>query len=308
MGINKRLLLLFLLTCPSLFAQAPRRVAILPANSKFVEIENRVADSLTGKVAGTNSVTVIDRASTDRILKEQNFQNSDRSSLDTAARIGKLVGAGQIVMVDVVSGSYTGHKETEGDTTKTIGTVVLQVNARVIDVETAVVLGQPTSSYQDSALISETTVKKGSRGIHIGAIQTPPTAPSQKTTGSDPQVVMNDEWSKAVDSVSTDLTSQLTKILAVAPSPKMEPPLVAGIASGSVFINEGTASGIKSGDRFQIIRNVDVGLKDPRTGQPITQRQKICVLVVANADEKSSSGSCQGGLPQSGDVAEPVQP
>ena len=53
----------------------------MPANDKYGELENHVADSLTGKLAGTSRITIIDRASTERILKEQNFQNSDRSSL-----------------------------------------------------------------------------------------------------------------------------------------------------------------------------------------------------------------------------------
>jgi hypothetical protein len=317
MKLKKALPILFLvctificpsLVCPSLFAQPARRIAILPANDKFAEIENHVADDLTGKLAGKNGVTIIDRAITERILKEQNFQNSDRSSLDTAARIGKLVGAGQIVLVQVASASYTGHQETSGDTTKNIGTVVLQADARVIDVETAVILGQPASSFQDSAVVNETVTKKGSNGIHFGAIQTRPTPPTRTTTGSDPKVVENNEWTKAIDAVSADLTSQLIKVFSSAPGPKAEFPLVAGIANGSVFINEGTTAGIKQGDRFQIVRKVDVGLKDPKTGQPITQRRRICVLMLANVDETNSSGACQGGLPMSGDVAEPLQP
>lgn len=308
MDLKKALPAIFFLVCPSLFAQPARRIAILPTNDKYAEIENRVADSLTGKIAGANAVTIIDRASTERILKEQNFQNSDRSSLDTAARIGKLVGAGQIVLIQVTSGSYTGHQETEGNTTKNIGTVVLQVDARLIDVETAVILGQPNSSFQDSAVVSETVVKKGSNGVHFGMIQTRPTPPTKQTTGSDPKVVENNEWTKAIDAVTADLAPQVVKLLSGAPGPKAELPLVAGIANGSVFINEGTTAGIKAGDHFQIIRRVDVGLKDPKTGQPITQRQRICTLIVTNVDESNSSGTCQGGLPVSGDIAEPVQP
>ena len=307
MKLKKALPVILFLICPSLLAQPARRIAILPANDKYAELENHVADSLTGKLAGTSGVTIIDRASTERILKEQNFQNSDRSSLDTAARIGRLVGAGQIVLIRVSSGSYTGHQETSGNTIKSIGTVVLQADARVIDVETAVILGQPASSFQDSAEISETVVKKGSNGIHFGAIQTRPTPPSRQTTGSDPKVVENNEWTKAIDAVTTDLAPQLVKVLGGAPGPKAELPLVAGIANGSVFINEGTTSGFKPGDRFQVIRKVDTGLKDPRTQQPITQRKAICILVVNNVDETNSSGTCQGSLPLSGDVAEPLK-
>lgn len=303
----KNVLPILFLVCPGLFAQPARRIAILPANGHFGQIETQVSDNLTGKLAGSSGVTIIDRASIDKILKEQNFQNSDRSSPDTAVRIGRLVGAGQIVLVQVSSASYTGHQETSGNTIKNIGTVVLQANARLIDVETAVILGQPASSFQDSAEVSETVVKKGSNGIHFGAIQTRPTPATHTTTGSDPKVVETNEWTKAMDAVSADLAPQLVKVLSTAPGPKAEYPLVAGIANGSVFIDEGTSSGIKTGDRFQVIRKVDTGLKDPRTQQPITQRKAICVLVVTNVDEGNSSGACRGSVPLSGDVAEPLQ-
>lgn len=308
MGLKKTLSLVLLLLCPSLLAEPAKRIAILPANSQFSGLENRVADGLTAQLAGTNGIAIIDRASIDKILKEQNFQNSDRSSLDTAARIGKLVGAGQIVLVQVVNASYTGHQETSGNTTKKIGTVVLQSHARVIDVETAVILGQPQSSFEDSAEISETTVKKGSNGISLGPYRKPPTATKSETTGSDPQVVQTNEITKAVDAVTKDLTAQLTKVIGAAPGAKSPVPLVAGIANGSVYINEGATSGIKAGDRFQIVRKVDVGLKDPTTGQPITENHNVCVLVVTNVNENSSSGNCQGSIPQSGDMAEPVHP
>src|SRR5262245_3662406 len=111
MRLKQALAVALFLSCSSVLAEPSKRIAILPANGKFGELENHVADGLTGKLAGSGEVTVIDRASIDRILKEQNFQNSDRSSLDTAARIGRLVGAGQIVVVQVVTGSYTAHQE-----------------------------------------------------------------------------------------------------------------------------------------------------------------------------------------------------
>ena len=143
-------------TLPWAFGQPARRLAIMNANGPAARsnggialVESQLADNLTARLAGRPGITLVDRASIDQIIKEQNFQNSDRSSPDTAARIGKLLGVGQIVLVQVVDGSYTQHNETSGSTTQTIGTVVLRANARLIDVETAVILAEPTSSFQD---------------------------------------------------------------------------------------------------------------------------------------------------------------
>ena len=289
-----------LLVCHCLVAQTGKRVAFLPANSKFGELENHVADKLVEKFAGRPGVTVIDRQSVEKIIKEQNFQNSDRSSPDTAARIGKIAGAGQIIFVQVDNGSYSTQAQNSGGSVTNTGTVILQAHARMIDVETAAVLTQPSSSFQDSAPISKTTQHKA---INIGYIHKPG---SQSTEGSDPKVVESNEWTKAVDAVSTELGGKLSDALTSAPAAPAELPLVAGIANGSVYINEGSSAGIKVGDHFQVTRKVETGLVDPKTNKPITRTTQVCVFTVTSVDVDNSSGTCKGGLPQSKDVAEPM--
>jgi len=298
LGLSVSLLLL----CHCLVAQTSKRVAFLPANGHFGELENRVADRLVDKFAGHSGLTVTDRQSIEKIIKEQNFQNSDRSSPDTAARIGKIAGAGQIVLVQVDTGSFTTQAQKSGSSTTNMGTVILQAHARMIDVESASILTQPSSSFQDSAAITKVTEHKG---IHFGQINTP----NKVTTdiSNDPKVIENNEWTKAVDAVSSELGGKLSETLASAPPPKGEPPLVAGIANGSVYINEGSSSGIKVGDRFQITRKVDTGLVDPKTNKPMTRTTQVCVFTVTSVDEDNSSGACKGGLPQSKDVAEPIR-
>jgi hypothetical protein len=302
MRLTKILFPLFLFVCLSVHAQSGRRIAILQANGQFGVVENRVTDSLTAKLAGRPGLSIIDRASIEKILKEQNFQNSDRSSADTAARIGKIVGAGQIVLVHVYDAKFTTHADQSGTTKSETGTVVLQADARIIDVESAVILGQPSSSFQESVVLSSTST---TQGFQFGQIHVPA---KQKTTGGDPQVVQDNLWTKAVDSVTAELATKLTDTLGQAPGPKSETPLVAGMANGNVYINQGASSGIKPGDKFQVTRMVSVGLQDPKTHQDIVQKQRICTLVIVNVDESNSSGTCSGGTPKSGDIAEPMHP
>src|SRR5215471_2959115 len=97
---------------------AQQRWAIIAAhgpaansNPGIANAEARVTDDLTAQLTGLPGVALIDRASIDKVLKEQNFQNSDRSSADTAVRIGKLLGVGQMVLVQVFDYSYTTHPD-----------------------------------------------------------------------------------------------------------------------------------------------------------------------------------------------------
>jgi len=299
---------LILMSSLWVLGQPARRLAIVDANGAAARsnggialVESRVTDALTAKLAGRPGLALIDRASIDKILKEQNFQNSDRSSADTAVKIGKLLGAGQIVLVQVVDASYTQHQEGTTNTIQTIGSVVLRANARMIDVESGVILGEPTAAYQDSVQVSKTTK---SQGFQFGAMRVPP---KTTTEGGDPKVIQDNEWDKAVQSVTNELASKMTSSIENAPGPAAAPALVAGIANGAVYINEGSNAGIKAGDRFQVTREVSVGLTDPTTGQPIVQKQRICVLTITNVDDSNSSGNCDGGLPQSKDVAAPMR-
>jgi hypothetical protein len=284
-----------------------RRIAILPANGHFGGQESRLADSLTSAMVGKPGIAVIDRASVDRILKEQNFQNSDRSSADSAVRIGKLVGAGHIIVVEVPDAGYTTKQDKQPGTVTTTGGVFLDGVARLIAVETAVIVAQPESKFQDSQLISTTTITPA---VPIGPNRSPARS---TTTGDDPHVVQSKLLSKAFDAVAAELGNKLLQALGSSASAGAESasaadlPLVAGIANGSVFINEGSTSGIKAGDRFQVVREISVGLKDPKTGKDMVQKKKICVFSAANVDDTNSSGSCSGGTPQAGDIAEPIR-
>lgn len=300
-------LALTITTSSLLSAQSARRWVVVAAhgpaaraNAIYAYWEEQLTDALTVQLSGTPGVTLIDRSSVDKILKEQNFQNTDRSSPDTAVRIGKLLGAGQIVLMQVVSVSWTTHPEQSGNTTRVLGTVTLSADARLIDIETAVIQAQAASSYQDTALISETTKSNGSV---YGPFRTPP---KQKTTGGDPTVIATNEAGKATSAVIKEIAAKLTAAAQTTAAPHLESALVAGIVSGAVYINRGSAAGVKMGDKFQIVREVSLGINDPQTNLPMTKKQQVCVLTIVNVDDSNASGSCQGGLPQSKDRAEPM--
>ena len=280
----------------TLFGQSGRRLAVISANGPVSRAnglwalgENRVTDSLRGKLTGQSGLTLIAQKDVETLLTTQNFEKSDRSSPDTAAKIGKLLGAQDIVLVDLISASQSSHVENSPTSTKTIATVEAEAGARLVDVESGEILSEFTSNYKKDVVAGE--IKRW---------------PIAKTTGGDLQGTYNDMWTKATDLLTADLAGKLRGAVESIPV-KSEPPLVAGIANGSIFIDRGATTGIKAGDRFQITRLIDTHLTD-RNGKPITQKQKVCILTVVTADETNSSGTCDGGIPQKNDIAEPMHP
>lgn len=285
--------------CFAASAFAQRRIAVVEMNGQlaktipaFAFAENHVTDMLNAKLTGQTGITVVDRASVDKLVHEQDFQNSDRSSPDTAAKIGRVLGVTQILVVNVYAGGFTTKAAPGFAKTKTMGTQTLRVNVRLLDVESAAVLAQPAAEFEDTAVVGEVP-------------NFPPRPPGPLFV--DP-ALQEKEWNKACEAVTTDLATKITSAMARAPGPKMPSALVAGIANGNIYINQGASSGVKAGDSFQIVRQVDTGLSDP--GDPskkIVDRKNICVLTITNVNDTNSSGSCQGGLPQKNDVAEPVK-
>jgi hypothetical protein len=291
-------------------ADSAQRWAVVAAHASTTanaKVEDRLTDELTAQLTGQPGVLLIDRASIDKVLKEQNFQQSDRSSADTAARIGKLLGVDHMVIVQVYDFTYSANTEQSSGATRTTGTIVLRANAKMVETETAVIRTQPSSSFQESVPISES--KQGGQPIRLGGFTIPGGGATKK--GGDPKVIEDNERVKATTAVAKDLAGKLSYVNAAAPSAPVAPrsvnAVVAGIANGAVYINQGSATGVKAGDRFQIVREVPLGFDNPTTKKPMTEKKVVCILTIAAASEDSASGGCDGGIPQREDIAASIR-
>ena len=118
---------------------------------------------------------VIERSVLDKVLKEQNFSNSDRANTATAAKIGGLLGADLIIVGDVTqfgrddkhygAGGAGGHWGTYG-----LGNLglkkakaIVEVTARMVDVNTAEILAS-TTGHGESKRSSSDMLGGGASG------------------------------------------------------------------------------------------------------------------------------------------------
>jgi hypothetical protein len=283
-------------------AQTAKRIAIISgngplerANPMFSLGEERVTKALEAKLDGQPGITVVAQGDIQAILDAQDKQNSDRSSPETAARLGKVLNAEMLILVNLVNANQTSHQENSPGTIKTVAVVQAEVTARLINVESSVVLAVPRSTYDGNAIATQTKA-----------------FPFPKTTGPGLPATLSDLWTKATDSLVSDLAGKLKDVISspgsASSAPSSSPaatPKVIGIDSGSVFIDRGSVAGIKAGDRFQIVRVAATSLKN-EDGSAVTRRQAICLLVIDSVSDKNASGKCSDGVPQQGDLAEPA--
>ncbi|MDR0605795.1 MAG: CsgG/HfaB family protein [Bacteroidales bacterium] len=122
----------FLLILPSALAQQEKlRVAVLDpsVSGTSVDAATRLAvqELISSTFVNTGKYVMIERSMIDKIMKEQEFQNSDMADNSQATELGKLVGANKVVLSAVSSVS---------------GRNMLSI--KIIDVQTATIDQQKT--------------------------------------------------------------------------------------------------------------------------------------------------------------------
>src|SRR5579863_9973306 len=106
------------LTVSTARAQVPpdkKKVAVLDFNYATVmtsvqaiwgtnqDIGKGISDLLVNQLVNDGTYRVIERNALDKILKEQNFSNSDRADPKTAAKIGAMAGVDTIIIGDITT-------------------------------------------------------------------------------------------------------------------------------------------------------------------------------------------------------------
>jgi curli biogenesis system outer membrane secretion channel CsgG len=307
------------------FAQQPakHRVAVLDFGYGTVltsvesifgsnqDVGKGVVDLLISQLVNDGTYRVIERSVLDKVLKEQNFSNSDRANTATAAKIGGLLGADIIIVGDVTqfgrddkhygAGGAGGHWGTYGlgnlGLKKAKATV--EVTARMVDVNTAEILASTTGHGESKRSSSDmlgggaSSWTGGSGNLDMGS-----------TNFS--QSILGEAVKQAVNQLATNLEAKAPSLASpeapkVAAAPALDG-LVADVSGSDLIVNVGTGAGVKVGDQLAITR-VSRTIKDPATGKPLrTIEAPVGFLAVTSVDAASASGKFSGtDTPKVGD-------
>lgn len=314
----KRLVLvacLALIAVP-LIGQAParKRIAVLDFDyatvrssvgdiwGSDVDIGKGIADMLVTELVRNGTYSVIERKQLDRVLGEQNFQQSGRADASTAAQLGRILGVDAIVIgsitqfgrddkrVGVGGGVRVGGIGLGGIGRKSAKAVV-GIDARIVDIRTAEILGVATGFGESKR--SGTTLVGGASvgGVAAGGAFDM----SSSNFGS---TILGEATRLAVDSLLTELVGAATKIEGTVAAITG---LVADVAGSELTINVGTSQGVRVGAEYAVVRP-GREIKDPATGRVIRRTTTpVGKLKITSADETSAVGNLSGGPSQVGD-------
>jgi TolB-like protein len=138
---------------PALDSSVPYLISRIPVKSKVLvlnftaeslALSNYLVDEITVRLVNSNNFTVVDRRDLDIIRQEMNFQMSGEVSDETAAGIGKKIGAQSIIF---------GSMERAGS--------LYHLRIRTIEVETAKIQAIRNNLIEEDALLAVLAGKGG---------------------------------------------------------------------------------------------------------------------------------------------------
>ena len=262
-----------------------------------VDVGKGISDLTVKYLVQDGTYSVIERQAMDKILREQNFSNSDRADPNSAAKIGKLLGVDAIIVGSVTQfgndtqnqkvggggGNWGGygiggfsHKKTKA---------IVAVDARIVNIDTAEIMGVASGKGESSR--ESTSLLGGGSNWHGwggGAVD----------FGSSDfqQTILGEAVNEAVKQMSGELIADNGKLQARTINVEG---LVAAVDGGQIVLNVGGKAGLKVGDQLNVER-VTKEIKDPSTGQVIRKLSTtVGVIKLTDVDAISAVGTPVSG-------------
>ena len=281
-------------------------IAQLGAN---VDIGKGVTNLLVKYLVQDGTYSVIERNALDKIMAEQNFSNSDRANPNSAAKIGKILGVDAMIVGSITQfGNDTKNTNIGGagggfggfglgGIKHSNSKAIVNIDARIVDIDTAEILGVAEGHGESSR--SSTSLTGGGGNWHgFGA--------GNVDFGSSDfqETILGEAVKASVEQMSAGLIADATKLSART---IVVSGLVAAVDSGQIVLNVGAKAGLKVGDQLSIER-ITRTIKDPATGQILRQlTQPVGVVRVTDVDEVSAVCTAVSGAGfKVGDAAKTV--
>src|SRR5882724_5551152 len=314
----------FLIMSSTLIAQQPAQrhnVAVLDFNyatvmttsqaifGTNVDIGKGISDMLIDRLVNDGSYRVIERNAIDKILKEQDFSNSNRADTATAAKIGHVLGVDAVITGDITQFGRDDQSKNIGGmlgkwgsgyglggvgTQKSKATV--QITARLIDANTGEILA--STSGKGESVRSGTNLLGGGGGTGgYGGGE------AGMNSSNFAQTIIGEATTKAVGTLAQGLESNSSKLPTISAPVVTVSGLVADASTSDIIVNVGSQSGLKIGDKLQVSRVVRV-VKDPSTGKPLRSIENtVGQLTITSVDATSAVGTFSGSVkPLTGDT------
>jgi curli biogenesis system outer membrane secretion channel CsgG len=275
------------------------------------DVGKGITDLIVDKLVNDGVYSVIERKQLDKIIKEQNFSNSDRADPASAAKIARILGVDAIIVGSITqfgrddkstavgggAASGTLNRFGLGGVKTSKSTAVCTITARMIDTSTAEILASVQGHGEESRSGTGIVGSGGSWGNSGGG------GLDMRSSNFGATIL-----GAAVTKATSDVAHGLDQKAASMPTAPVQVVKINGVVAdvspdGTLIINVGSKDGVKVGDTLAVNRKVR-DVKDPTSGRVIRSVvDAVGAVTITEVDEASAVGKFSGaGTAKVGDT------
>ena len=270
------------------------------------DVGKGITDLMVQKLVTDGKYRVIERAALDKIIAEQNFNNSDRADPSSASKIGRILGVDTIILGSItkfgrddikvggVGGGHSGWTGAVLGAGKKESKAVVAITARLVNTTTGEILASVTGNGESSR--SGLFLGGGGGSGYSGG-----GGAFDMSSSNFSQTILGEAVNKAVADCATQLDNAAATLPTIHASYSG---VVADVSGNTIIINIGNKVGVRAGDVIQISRPMRT-VKDPTTGKVLkTVTSQLGTATVTDVDSDSATATYAGATPPKvGDVA-----
>lgn len=262
-----------------------------------IDVGKGITDLLVNYLVKDGTYSVIERKALDKVLAEQNFSNSDRANPTSAAKLGKLLGVDAIITGSITQFGGETKNTNVGGVGGGLGKIglggfgqkktkaICAINARMIDIDTAEILGVAEGKGESQRSATSLTGGGGGWSGFGGGHVDFGSSGFQNT-------IIGEAVKAATEQLSSGLIANNGKLVARVISVEG---LVAAVDGADLVLNVGAKAGVKAGQQMTVER-VTKEIKDPATGKVLRKLStQVGTLQVTDVDDVSSIAKVVSG-------------
>jgi len=254
------------------------------------------------RVAEGGKFTVVERKKIANVMKEQDFNASNRVKQGSGARVGQIRGADLTLAGDIVVFGRDDRKTSAGVGAGVFGAgggaiggskgefkAVVVLDYRIIDEETSEIVGTGEARGESKRTSKSFGAALFAGGVGVGG-------GFNMTSANFGETIIGEATMDAVNKIAANINAAELTGGAEGRDNDLDAK-VADVNGASITINAGTAAGLRVGQTFTIYHK-GKEIKDPSTGEVLdVQTTPLGTLTITVVRDKISVGNYAGGAP-----------
>lgn len=257
---------------------------------------------LVKRVAEGGKFTIVERKKIGAVMKEQDFNASNRVKQGSGARVGQIRGADLSLAGDIVVFGRDDRKTSAGVGAGVFGAgggaiggskgefkAVVVLDYRIIDEETSEIVGTGEARGESKRTSKSFGAALFAGGVGVGG-------GFNMTSANFGETIIGEATMDAVNKLAANINSADLTGGAEGRDNDLDAK-VADVSGSSITINAGSAAGLRVGQTFTIYHK-GKEIKDPSTGEVLdVQTTPLGTLTITLVRDKIAVGTYAGGAP-----------